>query len=86
MKTPVVVEIILREFPATAGALAAEAHLRDELGLDSMDIVRLQIALEDRLNFRFDPGQHDLDSVFTAVGAIDRFLADHNLLEDKSHV
>lgn len=81
-----VVEIIVREFPATAGTLAADAHLRDDLGLDSMDIVRLQIALEDRLNFRFDPGQHDLDSVFTTIGAINRFLADNNLLEDKGHV
>jgi acyl carrier protein len=81
----IVAEIIEREFPAVGGAPPAEAHLRDDLGLDSMDIVRLQIVLEDRLGFRFDPNRHDLDAVFTTVGAIDCFLADHNLLEDKGH-
>ena len=81
-----VAEIIEREFPAVAGPPPAEAHLRDDLGLDSMDIVRLQIVLEDRLNFRFDPGRHDLDAVFTTVGAINRFLADHNLLEEHGRV
>lgn len=81
----IVAEIIQREFPAVAGAPPAEAHLRDDLGLDSMDIVRLQIVLEDKLNFRFDPNRHDLDAVFTTVGAIDRFLADHNLLKDNGH-
>lgn len=83
---PTVAEIIQREFPAVAEALTAESNLRDDLGLDSMDIVRLQILLEDRLNFRFDPVRHDLDAVFTTVGAIHRFLAEQNLLEEVGHV
>lgn len=75
--TAAVTDIVLREFPATVGSLSVEASLRDDLGLDSMDIVRLQVVIEDEFNFRFDPGSHDLDAVFTTIGAISRFLAEH---------
>lgn len=48
--------------------------LREDLGFDSLAIVRLQISLEDNFNFRFDPVNTDFISVFNSIDNLTTFL------------
>ena len=48
--------------------------LREDLGFDSLAIVKLQISLEDNFNFRFDPVNTDFISVFNSIDNLTTFL------------
>ena len=52
--------------------LLPEHRLREDLGLDSLAMVDLMVAIEDTLDVYFDPVQMDLDVAFETV----RSLAD----------
>lgn len=51
--------------PATA-----RTRLRDELDLDSIHLVELQAALEDRFGVVFDPADEQLLDAFDTVGSL----------------
>lgn len=40
------------------------SHLTHDLGLDSMDMVRLQVTIEDHYRIRFSPETTDFETVF----------------------
>ncbi|MDR6774839.1 acyl carrier protein [Azospirillum sp. BE72] len=63
-----IIDVIRREFQDRFAGRQIDpaAHLTSDLGLDSMDIVRLLVSLEDRFSIRFDPDAVDLDAVFTS--------------------
>ena len=52
-----------------------EHSLREDLGLDSLAMVDLMVAIEDTLGVYFDPVQMDLDAAFETVGSIAGFVA-----------
>jgi acyl carrier protein len=47
-----------------------EHHLREDLGLDSLAMVDLMVAIEDTMGVYFDPIQMDLDAAFETVGTL----------------
>jgi len=47
-----------------------EHRLRDDLGLDSLAMVDLMVAVEDALGVYFDPIQTDLDAAFETVSSL----------------
>src|ERR1700712_1831147 len=52
-----------------------EARLREDLNLDSLDLVELQVAIEDRLTMRFDPADDGFLEAFDTVGSLARHAA-----------
>jgi len=74
-----IIEVIRQEFAELLHQteLDATTRLTQEFGLDSMDIVRLQVALEDYYDIRFDPETTDFDVVFSTPTT----LAKHIKLE-----
>lgn len=78
-------DILSIEFPSLPRVLSPTARIRDDLCLDSMDLVRLIIALEDRLGIRFDPGSQDLAAVFVTVGSLDAFLGAQMREQERGH-
>lgn len=54
-----------------------EHRLQEDLELDSLAMVNLQVAIEDRFNIRFDPISMDLVEVFETVGSLAGFLNVH---------
>jgi acyl carrier protein len=61
-----IIDLIRQEFAErlTLFQIDGATHLIWDLGLDSMDIVRLQVVLEDFYGIRFDPETTDFDKVF----------------------
>ena len=48
--------------------------LRDDLKLDSINLVNLQVEIEDCFNIRFNPLETDLALIFKTVDSLLRFL------------
>ncbi len=48
--------------------------LRDDLKLDSINLVNLQVAIEDSFDIRFNPLESDLALIFKTVGSLLSFL------------
>lgn len=57
-------------------------RLRGDLGLDSLNIVALTVALEDQFEMFFDPINMDLVEIFESVGSLIAFI--HQELEMRS--
>lgn len=49
-------------------------RLREDLSLDSIAMVNLQVAIEDKFDFRFDPTEMDLVNIFESVNSLVDFL------------
>jgi acyl carrier protein len=49
-------------------------RLREDIGLDSLGMVDLMVALEDNFQIYFDPIVMDLDEAFTTIGSITDFV------------
>ncbi len=64
---------LVEEFELEAQDLHAEAHIRDDLGLDSLDIVDMVIVLEKAFNFKL-PNREALAQIQT-LGDIYAFIA-----------
>ena len=54
--------------------IKAEYRLRDDLEIDSLDMVTLQLAIEEKFDIRFDPIETNLADVFETVGSVAMFL------------
>ncbi len=64
---------LVEEFELEAEDLHAEAHIRDDLGLDSLDIVDMVIVLEKAFTFKL-PNREALAEIQT-LGDIYAFIA-----------
>jgi len=60
-----------------ADRILPEHRLREDLDLDSLEMVKLQTAIEDSLGMRFDPIEVDLVYVFETVGSLSAFLEEY---------
>ncbi len=76
-----VVPAIEREIQAIArdrfdwiGNPDSQADLRRDLGLDSLHLVELQVALEDRFNVIFDPFDEQLVEAFQTIGRLAAYV------------
>lgn len=49
-------------------------RLKEDLKLDSINLVNLQVEIEDNFNIRFDPINMDLMSIFETIGSLTVFL------------
>jgi len=56
-------------------------RLRKDLGLDSLGMVDLMVAIEDAFQIYFDPLLMDLDEAFKSIGSITDFVI---ILKSKS--
>ena len=72
-----VADLIASSFPwaLTYADVTPEARLRGDLNLDSLHLVQLQVAVEDQLGIRFDPGDAELLDAFDSVGALGTYAA-----------
>ena len=50
-------------------------RLREDLELDSLSMVNLQVSLEDRFIFKFDPIEMDLLKIFSTFGSLVDFIS-----------
>lgn len=48
--------------------------LREDVGLDSIDLVVLQVELEDRLHIRFDPLEDEFSKIFYNIETLYKCL------------
>lgn len=48
--------------------------LRDDLGLDSLHLVALQVAVEDRYGLAFDPADEQLVDAFDTVASLAKYV------------
>jgi acyl carrier protein len=77
---------VIKQITAVADWLPSDqifspkTSLREDLGFDSLAIVRLQISLEDNFNFRFDPVNTDFISVFNSIENLTTFLMELQVL------
>jgi acyl carrier protein len=55
-------------------AIADDTRLVEDLGLDSMEIVELQVSIEDRFDFRFRIEETDFLEVFSSVGSLSQHV------------
>ena len=58
-----------------ADDMSAQHDLREDLGLDSLAMVDLIVALEDEFDLYFDPIEMDLEKAFETVGSLVTFLS-----------
>ena len=49
-------------------------RLREDLGLDSLGMVDLMVAIEDKFQIYFDPILMDLEEAFKSIGSITDFV------------
>ena len=70
----VIREVLRRQQKDYAGKMQASLLLRDDLGLDSIDMVILQVALEDNYHIRFDPLEDDFSKLFYRIGSLCEYL------------
>ena len=54
--------------------IVTNQRLREDLNLDSLDMINLQLAIEDRLHYKFDPLENNLAEVFESVESVASFL------------
>lgn len=74
-------QILRLEFPrfAELGILPLGCALMDDLGLDSVEMVGLQVAIEDQFSLRFDPLVDDLAEIFRTVDSLASYLDQHRI-------
>ena len=54
--------------------MVANQRLREDLNLDSLDMINLQLAIEERLHYKFDPLENNLAEIFESVESVASFL------------
>jgi acyl carrier protein len=79
-----VVDLIITRFgwAVTGAETGPHTRLREDLDLDSLHLVELQVAVEDRFGVRFDPTDEQLLDAFSTVGSLDAYVR-HLLEEDR---
>ena len=58
-------------------AILPEDRLQEDLGLDSVHLVDLIVALEDKFDIHFDPIDVDLTEVFRTIGSLTNYIMDY---------
>ncbi|MBT3376934.1 MAG: acyl carrier protein [Lentisphaerae bacterium] len=54
--------------------IGSDHLLREDLGLDSLAMVDLMVAIEDAFSMQFDPVATDLEQVFMSIDSLADFL------------
>jgi acyl carrier protein len=54
--------------------LARQVRLREDLGLDSLHLVELQVAIEDALRVTFDPADEEFLDAFSTIGSLETYV------------
>jgi acyl carrier protein len=67
-------KIIVDLFNVEENEVAPNKRLREDFGLDSINMVNLQVSVEDGFDIRFDPVTTDLAEVFSSVDALTNFI------------
>lgn len=57
-------------------AIENNTHLENDLGMDSMEMIRLQLDIEDTYGFEFDPVEDDFDTCFSTYGVLCKCVSD----------
>jgi len=78
-------KILITSFPwlNDGDQILLRHRLREDLELDSLAMVKLQIAVEDEFDIHFDPIQMDLTDVFETVGSLGSFVESQLINENK---
>jgi acyl carrier protein len=72
--TEKLISIFQNLFGIDISKINSDDSLRDDLKLDSINLVNLQVEIEDCFNIRFNPLEADLALIFKTVGSLSRFL------------
>ena len=70
----VIEEIVHRNYIDFDQQITKDMALREDIGLDSIDLVVLQIEIEDRWNMRFDPLEDDFSRIFHSADSLCKYL------------
>jgi acyl carrier protein len=76
-------DLVLSELASMPGLLVVaeelrpEHRLREDLGMESVTLIELVVAIEDAFGFRVDPMTMDLDSAFHTVESLVSFVKEH---------
>ncbi|MBK8078543.1 MAG: acyl carrier protein [Kineosporiaceae bacterium] len=57
--------------------LRPEHRLREDLGLESVTLIELIVAIEDAFDFRVDPISMNLEDALVSVGSLVAFVREH---------
>lgn len=60
----------------TAGEVRPESRLREDLDMESLQLVLLQVELESAFGFTFDPLDDDFRKIFQTVGSVYSYVKD----------
>jgi acyl carrier protein len=67
-------KIIMDLFGIDEDMISPNKKFREDLCLDSINMVNLQVAVEDDFDIRFDPISTDLAEVFSSVDTLTKFI------------
>lgn len=54
--------------------LEPEKKLREDFGMDSVDLVMFQVEIEEEFRFEFDPIKDDFEKIFESCGSLYQYL------------
>ncbi|MCT4688876.1 acyl carrier protein [Vallitalea sp.] len=58
---------IIKDILDTEESMNGETHLLDDLAMDSISMLYLQIAIEDKFNVKFDPLEDEFEFIFSNI-------------------
>ena len=71
-----VVFCIQKACEGAVGEVHLESRLREDLGMDSLNLVLLQVELESVFGFTFDPLDDDFRKIFQTAGSVYSYVKD----------
>lgn len=70
----IIEDIFRKSSRETAKEITRDMTLREDIGMDSIDLVVLQIEIEDYWKIRFDPMKDDFEKIFYSMRSLCEFL------------